>query len=60
MYATPALDEVKAVHLVEDAFASIARRLRDAAVRKFVVAGGETSGAIVRALNVCSLRTHPM
>jgi uncharacterized protein YgbK (DUF1537 family) len=33
--------------------------LRDAGVRKFVVAGGETSGAVVQALGICSLRIGP-
>jgi uncharacterized protein YgbK (DUF1537 family) len=66
IYATSTPDEVKAVqkelgvdragHLVEQALASIASRLRDAGVRKFVVAGGETSGAVVQALGVKSLR----
>jgi 3-dehydrotetronate 4-kinase len=69
IYATSSPDEVKAVqkalgvekarHLVEEALASIARILRDAGVRKFVVAGGETSGAVVQALNVRSLRIGP-
>ncbi|WP_321799900.1 3-oxo-tetronate kinase [Caballeronia sp. J97] len=69
IYATSSPDEVKAVqkelgvekagHLVEDALASIARTLRDDGVRKFVVAGGETSGAVVQALDVRSLRIGP-
>ncbi|MBN3845550.1 four-carbon acid sugar kinase family protein [Paraburkholderia sp. Ac-20342] len=69
IYATSSPDEVKAVqkelgvekagHLVEDALASIARTLRDEGVRKFVVAGGETSGAVVQALGVRSLRIGP-
>ncbi|SAK90979.1 HPr kinase [Caballeronia hypogeia] len=69
IYATSSPDEVKAVqkelgveragHLVEDALASIARKLRDEGVRKFVVAGGETSGAVVQALDVRSLRIGP-
>jgi 3-dehydrotetronate 4-kinase len=69
IYATSSPDEVKAVqkelgvekagHLVEDALASIARQLRDAGVRKFVVAGGETSGAVVQALEVRTLRIGP-
>jgi 3-dehydrotetronate 4-kinase len=69
IYATSSPDEVKAVqkelgvekagHLVEDALASVARRLRDAGVRKFVVAGGETSGAVVQALDVHTLRIGP-
>jgi 3-dehydrotetronate 4-kinase len=66
IYATSSPEEVKTVQkelgvqkagqLVEDALASIARKLRDAGVRKFVVAGGETSGAVVQALGVRSLR----
>ncbi|MFM0554666.1 four-carbon acid sugar kinase family protein [Paraburkholderia sediminicola] len=66
IYATSSPDEVKAVqkklglekagHLVEDALASIALKLRGAGVRKFVVAGGETSGAVVQALGVRLLR----
>ncbi len=38
--------------LVEQALAAIARGLRERGVRKFVVAGGETSGAVVQALGV--------
>jgi uncharacterized protein YgbK (DUF1537 family) len=45
--------------LVEDALARIARGLVDAGVRKLVVAGGETSGAVVQALGVKSLRIGP-
>jgi uncharacterized protein YgbK (DUF1537 family) len=69
IYATSSPDEVKTVQkelgaeaagrLVEDALASIARMLRDAGVRKFVVAGGETSGAVVQALGIRSLRIGP-
>jgi uncharacterized protein YgbK (DUF1537 family) len=69
IYATSSPDEVKTVQkelgaetagrLVEDALASIARMLRDVGVRKFVVAGGETSGAIVQALEIRSLRIGP-
>ncbi|SAL76063.1 HPr kinase [Caballeronia terrestris] len=69
IYATSTPDEVKAVqkelgvekagHLVEQALASIARGLRDLGVRKFVVAGGETSGAVVQALDVATLRIGP-
>ncbi|MDR5825495.1 3-oxo-tetronate kinase [Caballeronia sp. LZ043] len=69
IYATSSPDEVKAVQsqlgveqagqLVEAALAGIARRLRDEGVRKFVVAGGETSGAVVQALDVRSLRIGP-
>ena len=66
IYATATPDEVKAVqrelgvseagHLVEATLASIARGLRERGVRKFVVAGGETSGAVVQALGVHTLR----
>ncbi len=66
IYATSTPDEVKAVqkelgvdqagHLVEQALASIASGLREMGVRKFVIAGGETSGAVVQALGVKSLR----
>ena len=66
IYATATPDEVKAVqqalgvdaagHLVEATLAAIARGLRDLGVRKFVVAGGETSGAVVQALDVKSLQ----
>lgn len=66
IYATASPDEVKATQrelgiaqagaLVERTLAAIARGLRDLGVRKFVVAGGETSGAVVQALGVDMLR----
>ncbi|MDB6142448.1 MAG: HopAN1 protein [Pseudomonas sp.] len=62
IYATSSPDEVKAVQrelgveragtMVEQALGAIALGLRNAGVRRFVVAGGETSGAVVQALNV--------
>ena len=62
IYATSTPDEVKAVQkelgversgaMVEDALGQIAKGLLDAGVRRFVVAGGETSGAVVQALGV--------
>ncbi|WP_311971121.1 3-oxo-tetronate kinase [Pseudomonas baltica] len=62
IYATSAPDEVKAVQqqlgveragaMVEEALGEIASGLRKAGVRRFVVAGGETSGAVVQALGV--------
>jgi uncharacterized protein YgbK (DUF1537 family) len=62
IYATSAPEDVKAVQqklgveragaLVEDALGEIALGLREAGVRRFVVAGGETSGAVVQALGV--------
>ncbi|SKD04581.1 Uncharacterized conserved protein YgbK, DUF1537 family [Burkholderia sp. CF099] len=47
----------RAGQLMENALAKIARALVDkAGVRKLVVAGGETSGAVVKALDVAALR----
>ena len=44
---------------VEEALAGIARRLHAAGVKKWIVAGGETSGAVVEALGIRSLRIGP-
>jgi uncharacterized protein YgbK (DUF1537 family) len=46
----------RASQLVEGALAEIARRLAASGVRRFVVAGGETSGAVVQALDISRLR----
>ena len=69
VYATSQPDEVRAVQaklgaqaageLIEGALARIAKGLIDAGVRKLVVAGGETSGAVVQALGVRLLRIGP-
>ena len=69
IYATATPDEVKAVQqeigvaaagkLVEDALAAIAREAKARGVRRFVVAGGETSGAVVQALGVDMLQIGP-
>jgi uncharacterized protein YgbK (DUF1537 family) len=69
IYATAAPDEVVSVQrelgvaaagkLVEDALAAIAREAKARGVRKFVVAGGETSGAVVQALGVDRLLIGP-
>ena len=66
MHASAASDAVRAVQerlgreragaLVEEAFGAIARGLVEAGVRRLVVAGGETSGAVVAALGVEWLR----
>ncbi|AJK48667.1 3-oxo-tetronate kinase [Burkholderia plantarii] len=66
IYATATPDEVKAVQqrlgveaagaLVELTLAEIARGLLTRGVRRFVVAGGETSGAVVQALGVRALQ----
>lgn len=44
---------------VEEALAEIALRLRDEGVTRYIVAGGETSGAIVERLGVNALRIGP-
>ncbi|MDX6752001.1 3-oxo-tetronate kinase [Geminicoccaceae bacterium 1502E] len=69
IYASAPPEEVKAVQarlgreaageLVERAMAEIARGLVEAGVRRLVVAGGETSGAVVQALGVKGLRIGP-
>jgi len=69
VYATSAPDQVahvqqtlgveRAGKLVEDALGRIARTLLADGVRRFVVAGGETSGAVVQALDVRALRIGP-
>jgi uncharacterized protein YgbK (DUF1537 family) len=66
LYATAEPERVKAVQaalgvaaagaLVEATLAVLARGLVAAGVRRLVVAGGETSGAVVQALNVPQLR----
>ena len=53
------LGQARAAELVEDAFRRIAGELVAAGVRKFVVAGGETSGAVVEALGVKALTIGP-
>jgi uncharacterized protein YgbK (DUF1537 family) len=69
IYATAAPGEVERVQqalgaaqageLVEATLAAIARGLYAIGVRKFVVAGGETSGAVVQALGVEALAIGP-
>lgn len=69
IYASADPDSVRAVQdklgreqagtLVEDALADCARALRQSGTRQFVVAGGETSGAVVSALSVNALRIGP-
>jgi uncharacterized protein YgbK (DUF1537 family) len=66
IYATSAPEQVQAIQerlgvaesgaRIEQALATIARQLADEGVDKFVVAGGETSGAVVQALEVEALR----
>ena len=57
--AQDALGVQRAGALVEDAMADIACGLVTAGVRRLVVAGGETSGAVVSGLNVAGLRIGP-
>ncbi|MDR1934526.1 MAG: four-carbon acid sugar kinase family protein [Candidatus Accumulibacter sp.] len=68
-YATAAPDAVKAVQaqlgtekagrLVEDALAAIAKGIVALGVGQLIVAGGETAGAVVKALGVSGLRIGP-
>jgi uncharacterized protein YgbK (DUF1537 family) len=65
IYATAEPDAVRAVQarlgtgeagaLVEDALAQLAQVARGLGIRRFVVAGGETSGAVTQALGVTRL-----
>jgi uncharacterized protein YgbK (DUF1537 family) len=54
--AQDALGVARAGEVVEAAFAQIAKRLVMCGVRELIVAGGETSGAVVQALGVRALR----
>jgi uncharacterized protein YgbK (DUF1537 family) len=54
-----ALGRERAGHLVESAMARIAQGLVASGVRRLVVAGGETSGAVVGALGIEALRIGP-
>ncbi len=53
------LGRERAATLIERTMADIARRLADAGAGAFIVAGGETSGAVVEALGVTTLRIGP-
>ncbi len=46
-------------HKLDEVFAATAKELYEAGVRRIVVAGGETSGAVVTALGVTSFRIGP-
>jgi uncharacterized protein YgbK (DUF1537 family) len=69
IFATAAPETVKAVQaqvgveraggLVEDALAAIAQGLVALGVGQLIIAGGETSGAVVKALGVSGLRIGP-
>jgi len=53
------LGVARAGEMVEDALSRIARGLVERGVRQLVVAGGETSGAVVRALDVRQMSIGP-
>jgi len=53
------LGRERAGELVENALAKIAQGLVEAGVRRLVVAGGETSGAVVQGLGVKALQIGP-
>jgi uncharacterized protein YgbK (DUF1537 family) len=65
IYATAPPERVRAAQamlgvaaagrIVEDTLAALARAAHDAGIRRFVVAGGETSGAVTKALGVSQL-----
>ncbi len=57
--AQAALGRERAAAVVEEAFRDVARALAAGGVRAFVVAGGETSGAVVDALSVRALAIGP-
>jgi len=46
-------------HALEDLFASTARALVAAGTRRLVIAGGETSGAVVSALDIEAVEIGP-
>jgi uncharacterized protein YgbK (DUF1537 family) len=54
-----ALGRERAAELIEHAFGVLAARLVERGVRRLVVAGGETAGAVVQALGVESLAIGP-
>jgi uncharacterized protein YgbK (DUF1537 family) len=54
-----ALGAERAAAAVESALAQVARRLVDGGVRRLVVAGGETSAAVLQALGVEALSIGP-
>ena len=57
--AQGALGRQGAADLAEDLLARVARRLHGIGVRKFVVAGGETSGTVIDTLGIDRLRVSP-
>jgi 3-dehydrotetronate 4-kinase len=58
-YIQERLGRERAGSIVEAALAEIAQGLVERGVRRLVIAGGETSGAIVQALGISGLRIGP-
>ena len=58
-YVQATLGVAKAGDMVEAALSTIAKRLVSLGVEQLVVAGGETSGACVQALNIETMRIGP-
>ena len=54
-----ALGEDQAGEIIELALTMVAQALAKTGVRKFVIAGGETSGAIVKALGMSQMQIGP-
>jgi uncharacterized protein YgbK (DUF1537 family) len=48
-----------ASHALESFFAEVARQLVDSGLRRLLVAGGETSGAVVEGLDILSMEIGP-
>lgn len=57
--STPDGEHLSLGHRIEGTFAAIARGLIARGVTRLIVAGGETSGAVVTALNVSALKIGP-
>ncbi len=57
--AQASLGREASANLIETLFADVAVRLRDAGIARLVVAGGETSGAVVTALGLSQLEIGP-
>jgi len=57
--AQAALGPIGAARRAERMLAAVAAGLRASGVRRFIVSGGETSGAIVAALNISRVRSFP-
>jgi uncharacterized protein YgbK (DUF1537 family) len=49
----------RVAHSLEQLFATVARRLVDSGLTRLVVAGGETSGAVVTALDIDAVTVGP-